>query len=123
MDAEMFPVRQIEVPAIADQMTPPTDVTKCPNGRLFRESERCRRRSSRTALGDTGGRQRVGEGDEHSRRLFLADEFAPQAGRVQDVQQGRGRAVGRSRRRRAQKDREENEQAEIEATTAEFGFA
>jgi hypothetical protein len=49
------------------------------------------------------GRQRVGEGDEHSRRLFVADEFARQAGRVQDVQQRRGRAVGRSRRRRVRK--------------------
>jgi hypothetical protein len=50
-----------------------------------RESERCTRGSSRAALGDTGGQQRVGEGDEHSRRLFVADEFARQAGRVQDV--------------------------------------
>jgi hypothetical protein len=39
-----------------------------------RESERYRSGSSWTALGDTGGRQRVGEGDEHSR----------QAGRVQE---------------------------------------
>jgi hypothetical protein len=62
-----------------------------------RESEKCSA-SSQEALGDTGGRQRVGEGDKHSRRLFVADEFARQAGRVQDVQQGRGRAAGRSRR-------------------------
>jgi hypothetical protein len=41
-----------------------------------RESERCTRESSRAALGDTGGRPCVGEGDEHSRRLFVADEFA-----------------------------------------------
>jgi hypothetical protein len=47
-------------------------------------SQRCRRGSSRTVLKDTGGRQRVGEGDERSRRLFVADEFAQQAGRVQD---------------------------------------
>jgi hypothetical protein len=39
------------------------------------------------------------EGDEHSRRLFVAGEFARQAGRVQDVHQGRGQAAGRSRRR------------------------
>jgi hypothetical protein len=35
------------------------------------------------ALGDTGGRQRVGESDERSRRLFVADEFARQAGQQQ----------------------------------------
>jgi hypothetical protein len=45
-----------------------------------RERERCRSGSSRKALGDTGGRQRVGEGDEHSRRLFVADEFAGRPG-------------------------------------------
>jgi hypothetical protein len=39
------------------------------------------------ALGDTGGRQRVGEGDEYSRRLFVADEFARLAGRVPNLQQ------------------------------------
>jgi hypothetical protein len=63
--------------------------------------------SSQAALGDPGGRQRVGKGDERSRRLFVADEFARQAGRVQDVQQGRGQAAGRSRRPRVRKNREE----------------
>jgi hypothetical protein len=59
-----------------------------------RESERC----SRAAPRDTVGPQRVGEGHQHSRRLFVADEFARQARRVQDVRQGRGRAA-ESRRR------------------------
>jgi hypothetical protein len=77
-----------------------------------RERERDAGGSSRAALGDTGGRQRVGEDDEHSRRLFVADEFARQAGRVQDVQQGRGRAAGRSRRRCVQKYREEDEETQ-----------
>jgi hypothetical protein len=97
--AEIFTVKQIEVLEIADQIALPADVKICANGRLFQESERCRSESSRPALGDTGGRQRVGEGDEQSRRLFVADEFARQAGRVQDVQQGRGRAAGSTRRR------------------------
>jgi hypothetical protein len=49
-------------------------------------------RISLAAPGDKSGRQCVGEGDEHSRWLFVADEFARQAqtGRdisVQDVQQ------------------------------------
>jgi hypothetical protein len=70
-----------------------------------RESERCRRGISRAAPGDTGGRQRVGEGDERSQWLFVADEFARQARTgtdisMQDLQQGRGRAAGRRRRRR-----------------------
>jgi hypothetical protein len=80
--AKNFTVKEIEVFQIADEITLPADVKKCANGRLFQEraSEICRRGSSRAALGDTGGRQRVGEGDEHSRRLFVADEFARQAG-------------------------------------------
>jgi hypothetical protein len=41
-----------------------------------RKSERCRHESSRAALGDTCGRQRVGEGDEHLWRLFLKGDFA-----------------------------------------------
>jgi hypothetical protein len=73
-----------------------------------RESERCRREQP----GGSGRHRRATarrEGDEHSRRLFLADEFARKAGRVEDVQQGRGRAAGRSRRRRVRKYTEEDE--------------
>jgi hypothetical protein len=44
-----------------------------------RESERCTRGISRAAPGDTRGRQRVGEGDERLRWLFVADEFARQS--------------------------------------------
>jgi hypothetical protein len=36
--------------------------------------------SSRAALGDTGGRQRIGESDEHSRRLFVAAAGGESAG-------------------------------------------
>jgi hypothetical protein len=61
-----------------------------------------------TQAGDSAS----GEGDEHSRRLFVADEFARQAGRVEDVRQGRGQAAGRGRRRRVRKYRKENEQAQ-----------
>jgi hypothetical protein len=55
------------------------------------------------SLGGSGGRQRVGEGSERLWRLIVADEFARQAGTrteiaVEDVQAGRGRAAGRSRR-------------------------
>jgi hypothetical protein len=81
---------------------------------VYSERERCARGISQAAPGDTSGRQRVGEGDERSRWLFVADEFARQAHTgtdisVQDVQQGRGRAAGgrRSRRRRVRKLREE----------------
>jgi hypothetical protein len=64
--------------------------------------------------GDTSGRQNVEEGDEHARRLFVVDEFALQARTgtdisVQDVQQGRGRAAGRNKRRHMRKLREEDE--------------
>jgi hypothetical protein len=58
-----------------------------------RESERCTRESSRAGLGDTDGRQCVGEGDEHSRRLFVADEFADRRGecrREEDERPGEG---------------------------------
>jgi hypothetical protein len=55
--ARIFTVKQIKVPETADQMTPPTDVTKCANGRLVREGERCRRGGSRATPGDTSGRQ------------------------------------------------------------------
>jgi hypothetical protein len=79
-----------------------------------KESERCTRGISRAAPGDISGRQRVGEGDERSQWLFVADEFARQARTgmkisVQDVQQGRGRAAGRSRRLRVRKLREKDE--------------
>jgi hypothetical protein len=81
-----------------------------------RERERCTRGISRAAPEDTSGRQRVGEDNERSRWLFVADEFARQARTgtaisVQDVQQGRGRAAGRRRRRRrrVRKLREEDE--------------
>jgi hypothetical protein len=86
---------------------------------IQRESERCTRGISRAAPGDTSGRQRVEEGDERSRWLLVADEFARQARTrmeisVQDVQQGRGRAAGRRRRRRrrVRKLREEDEEAQ-----------
>jgi hypothetical protein len=69
---------------------------------------------SRVPPGDTGGRQRVGESEERSRWPFVAEEFARQTRTgmeisVQDVQQGRGRAAGRRRRRCVQKLREEDE--------------
>jgi hypothetical protein len=80
----------------------------------LRKSERCMRGISRAAPGDTTGRQRVGKGDERSRWLFVADEFARQARTgtdisVQDVQQGRGRPAGGRRRPRVRKLREEDE--------------
>jgi hypothetical protein len=58
-----------------------------------RESERCRRGISRAALGDTSGQQRVGEGGECSRQLFVNGEFARQTGRNGDF--GGGRATGK----------------------------
>jgi hypothetical protein len=86
---------------------------------IQRESERCTRGINRATPGDTSERQRVGEGDERSRWLFMADEFARQARTgtdisVQDVQQGRVRVTGRRRRRRrrVRKLREEDESAQ-----------
>jgi hypothetical protein len=85
---------------------------------LPRESERSRRGSSRTVLKDTDGRQCVGEGDEHSRRLFVADDFARQSGRVQDVQQGRERAAGRRRRRQTRTEISADKAVEVEMSVA-----
>jgi hypothetical protein len=58
------------------------------NGRMGVSSKReMQAREQPGVLKDTGERHRVGEGDEHSRRLFVADEFARQAGRVQQRRQ------------------------------------
>jgi hypothetical protein len=45
-------------------------------------SKREREMQTREHPGDTGGRQRVRKGDEHSRRLFVADKLARQTSQL-----------------------------------------
>jgi hypothetical protein len=68
------------------------EVVSCSN------SERCTREISWMAPRDTNEQHRITKGDEHSRWLFVADEFAWRVGMgiaisVPDVQQAEERAA------------------------------